>query len=569
MINSSVTCQAPFRSPPTANPTVYTSAVVDASPVYARETDQGRIVVATTTHASGFNTAQGFTANVVSTSPTAGACETVTVTAVDANGNRVINYIGIVHFTSSDGQAILPEDYLFTAADAGQHTFTFNLETVGPQSLTVTDTDLASMTTTVSGISVVAAQMIGNYLVVGGTTGNDSIVFTPGTTPGSLNVTLNATNLGTFSPANSVVIYGNGGTDNVTVNGTSGNDAFTLYPKDVVLNGLTFQGNGIALWNVNGAAGNDSFVVDQLTPANIDGGSGTNTCRPGWLQYLGDHGHRRGSLGGTISFQNVANLTGGTGNNDFQFGPSGSLAGKLNGGGGNNTLDYSASGNVVTVALNATGGSGTLIGGGFSNVQKLIGSPAGTTLDGPPSVNLWQINGINTGMVNNTLSFAGVQNLIGSSQADTFAMLVGGQMTGTLDGKGGTNTIDYSKATGPVTVNLASNSSTGVGVAAFANIQSIIGTGAAGDTLIGPNATNTWYLTGANACYIGLNCSYFANLTGGNQSDLFEFLAGSSVSGTISGGGGSDTLNYAHYGQAVSVNLRSQTATAPGFLRQH
>ena len=63
-------------------------------------------------------------------------------------------------------------------------------------------------------------------------------------------------------------------------------------------------------------------------------------------------------------------------------------------------------------------------------------------------------------------------------------------MTGTLDGKGGTNTIDYSKADpARLRSNLASNSSTGVGVAAFANIQSIIGTGAAGDTLIGPNAT--------------------------------------------------------------------------------
>ena len=51
--------------------------------------------------------------------------------------------------------------------------------------------------------------------------------------------------------------------------------------------------------------------------------------------------------------------------------------------------------------------------------RSLLASPAGTTLDGPPSVNLWQINGINTGMVNNTLSFAGVQNLIGSLSKQT------------------------------------------------------------------------------------------------------------------------------------------------------
>ena len=47
----------------------------------------------------------------------------VTVTALDAYGNMATGYTGTVHFTSSDGQAVLPANYTFIAGDAGVHTF--------------------------------------------------------------------------------------------------------------------------------------------------------------------------------------------------------------------------------------------------------------------------------------------------------------------------------------------------------------------------------------------------------------------------------------------------------------
>ena len=42
----------------------------------------------------------------------------VTVTALDQYGNVATGYTGTVHFTSSDGQAVLPANYTFTAGDA-------------------------------------------------------------------------------------------------------------------------------------------------------------------------------------------------------------------------------------------------------------------------------------------------------------------------------------------------------------------------------------------------------------------------------------------------------------------
>ena len=75
------------------------------------------------------------------TSPTtAGAAHNFTVTAQDAFGNVTTGYTGTVHFTSSDGAAVLPANYTFTGGDAGTHVFSVTLKTAGTQSITATDT---------------------------------------------------------------------------------------------------------------------------------------------------------------------------------------------------------------------------------------------------------------------------------------------------------------------------------------------------------------------------------------------------------------------------------------------
>jgi hypothetical protein len=72
----------------------------------------------------------------------------VTVTLVDAYGNVASGYTGMVHFSSSDAKAVLPGNYTFTAADAGQHTFVVTFGTTGVQSLTVKDTLSAALSST-------------------------------------------------------------------------------------------------------------------------------------------------------------------------------------------------------------------------------------------------------------------------------------------------------------------------------------------------------------------------------------------------------------------------------------
>jgi hypothetical protein len=85
---------------------------------------------------------------------TAGTVHTFTVTAKDPYGNTAPNYAGTAHFTSSDPQAIVPEDYPFTAADHGSQVFGAVLRTAGLQSLTATDTATLTLTGMQSGIQV-------------------------------------------------------------------------------------------------------------------------------------------------------------------------------------------------------------------------------------------------------------------------------------------------------------------------------------------------------------------------------------------------------------------------------
>jgi hypothetical protein len=101
-------------------------------------------------------------------SVTAGAQDTISVTAKDAQGHVATGYTGTVHFTSSDTHAGLPMDYTFVAGDHGTHTFSVTLNTTGSQSLTVTDKATATITGSETGIQVNPAADVVTGLMISG-----------------------------------------------------------------------------------------------------------------------------------------------------------------------------------------------------------------------------------------------------------------------------------------------------------------------------------------------------------------------------------------------------------------
>ncbi len=99
---------------------------------------------------------------------TAGTILTVTVTALDAYDTPSSSYLGTVHFRSSDGAAMLPADYLYTADDHGVHTFAVILKTAGSKTVTAADTTDANLT---DGTTVAVTAAPASHFAIAAPTG--------------------------------------------------------------------------------------------------------------------------------------------------------------------------------------------------------------------------------------------------------------------------------------------------------------------------------------------------------------------------------------------------------------
>ena len=79
---------------------------------------------------------------------TLGEPNTVTVAARDASGKVATAYRGTIHFTSTDKEATLPDDYTFTDADQGVHAFKLGVTfgTAGQQAIRARDTAVDTIT---------------------------------------------------------------------------------------------------------------------------------------------------------------------------------------------------------------------------------------------------------------------------------------------------------------------------------------------------------------------------------------------------------------------------------------
>ncbi|MBV1961539.1 MAG: filamentous hemagglutinin N-terminal domain-containing protein, partial [Immundisolibacteraceae bacterium] len=279
------------------------------------------------------------------------------------------------------------------------------------------------------------------------------------------------------------------------------------------------------------AVGGDGTNVFQISVANVDsvtGGTGTDTIQGrDQVNIWNITGGGIGDVAGT-NFTGIENLTGGSNSDDFQFATGSSVSGTIDGGGGTDTLDYNTDnfGIAVTVDLANLTATGT---GGIANIEAVIGraaSAATNILIGANAVQTWNITGADDGNIGGVFSFTDMGDLRGGSNSDNFVLTGGGSVTTLITGNGGTDTVQ-------------------------------------GDDLV-----NTWNITGAGVGDVaGSNFTGIENLTGGSNSDDFQFASGASVTGTVDGGsGGSDTLDYEtdNFNLAVAINLQAATANGIG-----
>jgi hypothetical protein len=112
-----------------------------------------------------------------------------------------------------------------------------------------------------------------------------------------------------------------------------------------------------------------------------------------------------------------------------------------------------------------------------------------------------------------------MSNLIGGSDTDTFTFDDGMGVTGSIDGGGGGDTLNYAAYTGTVIVDLQTGIATGVG-GSVANIQNVTGgngpggynilVGSGSNTLVGGTGRRNLLIAGASA----------STLVGGDDEDI-------------------------------------------------
>ncbi|MFM8487195.1 MAG: hypothetical protein ACKOCH_12735, partial [Bacteroidota bacterium] len=153
-----------------------------------------------------------------------------------------------------------------------------------------------------------------------------------------------------------------------------------------------------------------------------------------------------GTLNGAMSFLGVESLQGGTGADQFVFGASGSVTGRVLGGDGSDTISFAAKTTAQTVNLQLNTASST---GGFGGIESFVGGSSATLFDvliGANSSTGWRIHGANTGTLFSTptgaVDFGGFESVTGGTAEDVFEISSGGSLSGVLTGGTATGVID-------------------------------------------------------------------------------------------------------------------------------
>jgi hypothetical protein len=288
-------------------------------------------------------------------------------------------------------------------------------------------------------------------------------------------------------------------------------------------------------------------------------------------------------LNGSFAFSGIENLTGGTGIDTFTFADGAGVTGTIDGGSDNDVFDYSAYTSNVGVDLQNSAATGI---GAFAGIEDFVGGTVSDTLTGLDADASWNITGAGTGTVS-AVAFAGFEHLIGGTGVDTFTFGIAGTVSGDIDGGAGLDTIVQTDGINSWTVSGADSGTVMDLGGTFANVENLTGGsgvdtfvisaggslsgnidgGGDSDQLSNADGSNTWTLDGTDAgsvTDVGGTFVNIENLTGGSGSDSYNLADGAAVTGTIDGGGSSDTVSYGMYTTGVDINFTAGTATNTG-----
>lgn len=246
-------------------------------------------------------------------------------------------------------------------------------------------------------------------LVTNTATSNFEGTISTGSTTYTINGDISTVSGGTTSVnfSGPVNIYGN-----VTTSGSQ------TYSQAMTLGGsvtLAITGTGnMTLGDLVTAGGNNLTLSSGNTSNTLTLLGGNQN----WYVNVANSGRVDGVMdSGILSFNGFGNLTGGSGNNNFEFADGASIAGAIDGGSGTSRLYFNSSTSPLTAVMSSLDtNTGSVINGssqtitGYSNIGTVEGV---STLQTANKVNAVTITGNGEGSVNDPLFFTGVTTLNG------------------------------------------------------------------------------------------------------------------------------------------------------------
>ena len=477
-------------------------------------------------------------------------------------------------------------------------------------------------------------------------TGSNAVVTTAGTLQGDVILGLGTDRL---------TINGGSITGNIDLGG----DDDTLTFNDAMVMGNILGGAGDDTFILNdvanltgmlsGGAGDDAlmaadtgvqFTLTGMNEGQMADSAGTALIANGFTGIENLTGGAGDDVF-TIRAELTGDVVGGDGDDSFIFEDLGSVTGTLAGGTGDDTLNFMALSDVerlsvmMTDAVTGTGVASFINGGGaagFTGIETFDGflmrftgdanrharwtlASAGNSyqaLTAPASdpnaetvgavINLTaSVNTLVGGDLSDTFDIATAFDgtLQGGAGDNTFTFADGGSIAGAASGGAGTDHLDYSSRTAPISVTLTASDATGFAggpvvatrtqttlTGGFTGIDRLTG-GTGTDSLTGHNAAATWTLGAAGNSYAvgnqSLVFSSFENLAGGSMADSFTLsidhtgnldagagddvfnLADGGEVGEIAGGAGTDHLDYSRRTDAATLNVTLARRDAGGF----
>ena len=468
----------------------------------------------------------------------------IRLTPADATDNQGRNFTFEVDW--GDGSDL--QTYQSPAALDVAHTYAAS--GTKPGRFRVMDPDGGYSTWVTRDFGILQAETQGTKLMVGGGVAADVLTLSPAAASPNVGLVLNGVSLGSFAlGAAGVEFLGGAGTDQIRVQGTAGNDVFTANADTITWQAapawpsvLPIVSNGVESFSIEGLGGDDSL---ELISGSVvfDGGLGNDRlAKTDGVNAWSIQGANTGTIN-TVGFQGVESLVGGNQADTFDFLAAGALTGSINGGAGVDRVNYAAKTAAVTVNLATATASHT---GGIQSIEDFVGSSA-TAADsfaGPNTDNAWSITARNTASLNaGAVSVSQFESLLGGSLNDSFGFVgATADVTGSIQGGLGVDTLDYSALAGPLSFSLVTNVLPRV--PSQSAMERVIGSASTADQLTGPNATTAWTIPGLNQANIGTwQFLDVENFNGGTGIDTFTLTSATSGwSGTLKGNGGSDVL---------------------------